>query len=787
MSWEAIDRALARVGTGRDQVIALLQAVQDAYQYLPAEALAYLSGQTGIAESELTGVATFYGQFRLKPAGRHCVRVCVGTACHVKGAERTYEAFRRELGLAEGQDTDPRGDFTVEKVACLGCCMLAVAVQVDQTIYANVTPSRVRAVLRDVLAGEAPWTQELSQSPNGVGAMVRLCTCSSCAAAGASDVMREIRRVVRARRLPVAVREVGCTGGSYHAPLIEIVLEDGRRFRYGRVRVRDIEGLLLGHVKPTHAAARVQAVARAWAEQLFAGDGDEPPVRFPVSVRDQSDACYWLSQKRIVTEGAGECSPLDFGDYVRSGGFSALAHCRESLSPEGVLRLVRESGLRGRGGGGYATGLKWRAVAESSTAGGAQACVVCNGDEGDPGAFMDRMLLESYPFRVLEGMMIAAFAVGAWEGTLYVRHEYPLAVRRIREAIGILQAEGLLSETGPWRLALNVAEGAGAFVCGEETALLASLEGRRGVPRVRPPYPAESGLHGRPTLINNVETFALVPWIVRHGAETFRSIGTAGSPGTKAFALAGKVARGGLVEVPMGLSLGEIVARIGGGVGEGHALKAVQVGGPSGGCVPAALADTPVDYEALNQVGGMMGSGGMVVLDEADCMIDIARYFLSFTQRESCGKCTACRIGTRRMLEILDRLCEGRGREADLGALERLARTVRDGSLCGLGRTAPNPVLSTLRHFRAEYEAHVAGRCPARKCRALVAYSVTDRCVGCTLCAQNCPVSAIAFTPLARAEIRQDLCTRCDICRLVCPEKAIEIRDAKKDNAISPA
>jgi len=762
----------------------MLQAVQDEEGYLSAEALAAVAQRLGVSEAEVTGVATFYGQFRLRPVGRHTIKVCIGTACHVKGADRTYEAFCRELGIASGEDTDAQGEFTVEKVACLGCCMLAVAVQVDRTIYGHVTPARVRAVLDDVRAGEQRVGDAAAESESDhLGAMVRLCTCSSCAAAGADAVLSEVRRVARERRLPVAVREVSCTGGSFHAPLLEVALDGGRRFRYGRVRPRDVESILLAHVKPTHLAARVQATVRAWAEQAFAGEGDDPPVRFPLSVRDQADASYWLSQQRIATEGAGEWPPLDYEDYRGRGGFTALERCRDALMPEEVIDMIEAAGLRGRGGGGFPTGRKWRAVAQARAASGTQtAYVVCNGDEGDPGAFMDRMLLESYPFRVLEGMLIALHAVGACEGILYIRHEYPLAVNRIRAAIEELEQQGWLTLRDGRRLALRVVEGAGAFVCGEETALLASLEGCRGVPRQRPPYPAERGFRACPTLVNNVETLATVPWIVRHGAETFRAVGTSGSAGTKTFALAGKIARGGLVEVPMGLSLGEIVTRIGGGVGEGRTLKAVQVGGPSGGCLPAAQADRPVDFEALVQAGGMMGSGGMVVLDDTDCMVDIARYFLAFTQLESCGRCTGCRIGTRRMLEILDRLCEGQGEADDVARLERLARTVRDGSLCGLGRTASNPVLSTLRYFRAEYDAHVRGVCPARKCRALIVYRVTSRCIGCTLCAQNCPVEAIAFTPLERAEIDSALCTRCGICHQACPENAIEIDDMKRDN-----
>ncbi|MHB8900823.1 MAG: NADH-ubiquinone oxidoreductase-F iron-sulfur binding region domain-containing protein, partial [Thermoguttaceae bacterium] len=462
-------------------------------------------------------------------------------------------------------------------------------------------------------------------------------------------------------------------------------------------------------------------------------------------------------------------------EYLRHDGFKALEKALVHLSPEQLIDEIRRSGLRGRGGAGFPTGVKWAKVREAQSD---VKYVVCNGDEGDPGAFMDRMLLESCPYRVIEGMAIAARAVGAAEGVFYIRAEYPLAVKRVREALDRCVEQGFLGDnilgTG-FQLHVSVKEGAGAFVCGEETALLASLEGKRGMPRLRPPYPAESGYHDKPTLVNNVESFSLVPWIFRNGADRFAALGTETSKGTKVFALAGKIRRGGLIEVPMGITIREIVDEIGGGIEGGRQFKAVQVGGPSGGCVPAHLADTAIDFEALSSVGAIMGSGGLVVLDDKDCMVDIARYFLRFTQDQSCGKCTLCRVGTRRMLDILDRICLGQGRNDDLESLESLARSVRLGSICGLGKTAPNPVLSTLRYFRHEYEAHLEGHCPAGKCQKLISYKINSRCIGCTLCAQHCPVNAIPLTPYRRHAIDDETCTRCDTCREVCPTGAVYV------------
>jgi NADH-quinone oxidoreductase subunit F len=775
MRWEDIDGVIDSSGSDRADLISVLQKIQDDYNYIPVEAVSVVAKRIGVSEAEVSGVVTFYSQFRLRPAGTHIIKVCIGTACHVKGAELTYEAFKRELGIAEDQDTDAQGIFTVEKVACLGCCMLAVAVQVDESIYAHVTPSNVRVVIDDILAGDEHKRGVLA-GVAGQGAVVRLCTCSSCAAAGADEVLNSLRQAIGTRSLPVIVREVGCTGGAYHAPLMEIVTEDGHCFRYGRVKARDVESILLQHVKSVRPLVRLGVRLRAAAEYLFAGENSEPPLRFPLSVIDQPDARYWLNQRRVVTEGAGELPPLELDHYRAHGGFTAYSRALK-MRPDEISGIIVSAGLRGRGGGGFPTGRKWRVVAGCVAERGENALVVCNGDEGDPGAFMDRMLLESYPFRVIEGMMIAALAVGASEGYFYIRHEYPLAVRRVREAIEILKKAGLIANISGGDFPVRVIEGAGAFVCGEETALLASIEGRRGVPRIRPPYPAQEGLFGRPTLVNNVETLASVPWIVREGVAAFRKSGSDRSPGTKAFALAGKILRSGLIEVPMGMSLRQVVDEIGGGVPEGGTLKAIQVGGPSGGCVPTELCDIPVDYEELSRVGSMMGSGGMVVLDQSDCMVDIARYFLAFTQLESCGNCTGCRIGIRRMLDILERLCNGGGCAGDIEKLEELAYNVRNGSICGLGKTAPNPVLSTIKYFRDEYQAHIERRCPAHKCRALIRYFVDESCIGCTLCAQGCPVEAIEFTPLERAVIDVEKCAECDICRQLCPCGAIRIVD----------
>ena len=838
-----VDETIARVGPAPDQVIPILQAMQEHYGFLPAEALERVCARTEITPAAITGVASFYDMFRFAPVGQHVVRVCRGTACHVTGAERVEDAFRRHLGIPIGQDTDPDRKFTVEQVACLGCCTLAPVVKVENETFGHTSVEKVPKLIREFLdrmrhRTTARSTEEL-RAPVVARAEIHVGLGSCCMAKGSDHLFHALEDSVRETGADVVVKRVGCVGMCHRTPMIEVATPGRGGTFYAGLGPAQARDVVLRHFQPR---GWLQRASRLWNRTLedWLADGAEDKVSESVmDVRRPEVSAFLGRQVHIATEHFGKIDPLDLDEYVRNDGFVALARClgrnapfpmsnaqcptlnsglpipvsqpqspisdlsspnpeprtpnpeppspiselrtpnselRTPISPEAIIATIEKSGLRGRGGAGFPTAPKWR-IARSQVAD--EKYVICNGDEGDPGAFMDRMLLESFPYRIIEGLAIAAIAVGAHEGILYIRHEYPLAVKRMRAAIKLMKARGWLGTKlfgADYAFQVTIKEGAGAFVCGEETALIASIEGRRGMPRLRPPFPAQQGLRGRPTVINNVETLALVPWIMRQGADAFAAYGTVKSRGTKVFALAGCVQRGGLIEIPMGTTIREIVEEIGGGVAPGRRFKAVQIGGPSGGCVPARLADTPVDYESLREVGAIMGSGGLVVLDDTACMVDIARYFLQFTQDQSCGKCTFCRVGTKRMLDLLDRLCAGKANRHHLEELERLAHQVMAGSLCGLGKTAPNPVLTTLRYFRDEYEAHLQGRCPAGKCAPLIHYRVLDHCTGCTICAQHCPVQAIPMTPYRRHEINQDLCTRCDACRQVCPHQAIEVK-----------
>ena len=774
-----VDRTIEEIGRAPESVIAILQALQAHYHYLPEEALQRVCERTEITPAQIVGVSTFYPQFRHRPAGRHIIRVCVGTTCHVKNAGQVHDAFRRHLGLTGDDDTTSDRLFTVETVACLGCCTLAPVVQIDDVTYGHLTPNAVPGVLGDFLAldrsAEVRQMKERTSAPQDNYQEIRIGLGSCCVAGGSGKVHQALQQALNETGAGAVVKCVGCVGMCHQTPLVEVVSSDGKPSLYARVSEENARAIVLRHFKPNGIAKKIRTAVSSVLENMLSDDTREPIGRYSIEVREPQVAAFLKKQKRIATEQSGRLDPTALDEYLAHDGFKALEHCLHDLTAEQVIDEVEKSGLRGRGGGGFPTGPKWARVRRAA---GDLKYIICNGDEGDPGAFMDRMLLESFPYRLLEGMVIAAYAVGASEGILYIRAEYPLAIRRIREALHRCEERNFSGDDilgSGFGLRLRIVEGAGAFVCGEETALLASIEGGRGMPRLRPPYPADKGLWDRPTLVNNVETYALVPWIMRNGAGAFAGMGTEESKGTKVFSLAGKIARGGLIEVPMGISIREIVEEIGGGIATGKRFKAVQIGGPSGGCLPAELAHTPIAYESLTALGVIMGSGGLVVLDESDCMVEMARYFIEFTQSESCGKCTYCRIGTRRMLEILNRICAGQGKRSDLESLEQLASTVNRGSLCGLGKTAPNPVLSTLKYFREEYEAHVAGHCPAGKCKALITYSVTDDCIGCTLCAQHCPADAIPMTPYQKHSIDVDSCTRCDACREACPVDAVRV------------
>ena len=769
-----VDAIIDRVGTSRRIIIPLLQALQAEFSYLPSDALQRVYERTEIDRAQMISVSTFYAQFRHIPYGRHIIKVCTGTACHVKGANNVYDAFRRELNMDEETITTADQQYSIEKIACLGCCALAPVVQIDEKIFGHVQPGRVREVLDEfqqyAQEQEAQAADEAKEPPIGE---VRLGMENCCQASGTAAIYQAVLDASHELGIKVAIKPVSCVGACNQVPLIDVALPDGSIERYPNVKPEEIKEILLHHFKP---ASRLRRWKNALLNQIdmFHTDTTWDNILWKSEQERTGTINTFLSrQKRISTEGYGIISPLDIDEYMAHEGFVALEKAVTTMPRQAVIDTILQSGLRGRGGGGFPTGRKWSLVAATDNT---EKYVICNGDEGDPGAFMDRILLESYPLRVIEGMIIAGYAVGARKGIFYIRAEYPQAVIRTRKAIELCREKGLLGEKlfgSDFSFDVTIFEGAGAFVCGEETALIASIEGQRGFPRQRPPYPAVEGLFGCPTLINNVETLSQISYIIRHGAEAYRTIGTEKSPGTKVFALAGKVCHGGLIEVPMGTTLNQIIEDIGGGVEGGEKLKAVQTGGPSGGCIPAELCDAPVDFDALTRMGAIMGSGGMVVLSESSCMVDVARYFLSFTCQESCGKCTFCRVGIRRMLDILDRLCTGKGTMEDIDKLEELAISIKQMALCGLGKTAPNPVLSTLKYFRKEYEEHVQGICRTGTCKEMVKLEVTEACVGCTKCAKACPSDAIPYTPYERHHINMEQCVLCGLCIDECSYDAI--------------
>ena len=780
---EDIDAIVERIGSGNRNVIPILSAIQKEFHYLPQEALQRVCEITDITAANIASVASFYSSFRHSPAGKHMIKVCIGTACHVKGATRIKDAILRYLNIEEESDTDSEGLFTVLEVACLGCCTLAPAVQIDDVTYGHLTPTNIGEMIDDFLKLQLDLENSTSKKDdkslkvekNGKDA-IRISLGACCVAGGSGVVMEALEDEIRSTQLEVNLKEVACTGVCHQTPIVEVFDKDGISTLYSKVTPDQAQGIVRAHFKPKKLFHRLAGEIDSMLEIMLSGGSKNVLSSENIDVRDSQIEAFLGKQKNIATANCGHIDPLDIDEYIVYDGFKALKKVLKDETRDKIVDEIIKSGLRGRGGAGFPTGKKWALVKEAK---GDKKYVVMNGDEGDPGAYMDRKLLESFPFRVLEGVMIAAYSVGADSGELYIRDEYPLAVSRIRKAITIMEENGYLGKNilnSGFDFEINVMEGAGAFICGEESALLESIEGKRGIPRMRPPYPVTNGLWGKPTLVNNVETFACISWIIANGAEKFASIGSEKSKGTKVFSLTGKIKRGGLIEVPMGMTINEIVNDIGGGVEEGRVFKAVQIGGPSGGCIPADLCDIPVDYEKLGTVGAIMGSGGLVVLDDTDCMLDVAKYFLEFSQEQSCGKCTFCRIGTTRMVEILHRICDGRGRKGDIEKLEHLGNITKKGSLCGLGQTAPNSVLTTIKYFREEYEAHINGSCPALKCSKLIKYFITTDCIGCTKCAQVCPVDAIEMIPHERHKIDDEKCIRCDMCRNSCSVSAVKIR-----------
>jgi len=614
--------------------------------------------------------------------------------------------------------------------------------------------------------------------PHKTKVLVGMATCGLVS--GAQEVFQAIREEVKEKKLDIILARTGCIGFCQKEPLVDIIKPGWPKISYCKMNSKKakeaIYWLIQGKIKKEWILAKLEK-----EERLIEGTVRSYPLNgLPKEIEEiplYEDIPFYKKQIKIAMRNCGFIDPENIEEYIARAGYSSLYKVLTQYKPEEVIEEITKAGLRGRGGAGFPTGKKWKFGREAS---GEIKYIICNADEGDPGAYMDRSVLEGDPHSVLEGIIIGAYAIGANKGYIYARNEYPLAVKNMGIAVKQAEEYGFLGENifgSGFDFTVEISRGAGAFVCGEETALIASIEGRRGMPQLRPPYPVNRGLWGHPTVINNVETWANVPLIIARGASWYSKIGTRKSKGTKIFSLVGKIKNTGLVEVPMGITLREIIYDIGGGTSTGKKLKAIQIGGPSGGCLPLNLMDTAVDYEAVTGTGAIMGSGGLVVMDEDTCMVDVARYFLNFTQNESCGKCTFCRVGTKRMLEILSRITEGKGCQGDIELLEELAEKVKANALCGLGQTAPNPVLTTLKYFREEYEAHIhEKRCPAAKCKGLITYKINpEKCTGCGACKKVCFVEAISGERKKAHIIDDEKCVRCGNCVEVCKFEAVEV------------
>ncbi|HOX24239.1 MAG TPA: NAD(P)H-dependent oxidoreductase subunit E [Candidatus Krumholzibacteria bacterium] len=779
-----------------DYVIEMMQDVQEEFRHIPKPAIDHLNRLTGVPKAYLYHIATFYKAFSLEPKGETTIQVCLGTACHVKGGANLLASLERILDVKAGGTTKDN-KYTLDAVACLGACSIAPVVKIGDEVHGNVKAKDLEKLLRQAGKGKPARRDHdraaaAAEAPAATGAcacdlgairereraktaaykgMLMVCTGTGCVAAKGFDVRDRLRELLRENQLDrdYLVVPTGCNGFCAVGPIV-VVQPEGTF--YQMVQEADLQEIIDTHLKGG------RPVERLLHRDPLSGKIN-PTMR---------DIAFFSKQQLIALRNKGLIDPENIDHYIARGGYEALARTLAAKSGDDVIREVIRSGLRGRGGGGFPAGLKWESGRKAARERQAEIFVVCNADEGDPGAFMDRSIIETDPHTVIEGMLIGAFAVGARQGFIYIRKEYPLALERLQKALAQARERGLLGEKilgRDFAFDIRVHRGAGAFVCGESSALMASMSGRAGEPRAKYVHNVEYGYRDQPTVLNNVETWANIPVIMDRGAEWFAAIGTGdvsrdpwrGSSGTKVFSLVGNIRNTGLVEVPMGITLREIIEDVGGGIPDGRKFKAVQTGGPSGGCLPASLLDMPVDFDSLTAAGSMMGSGGMIVMNDRTCMVDVARYFIDFLMDESCGKCTPCREGLKALSDTLNRICRGEGKESDLDLLAEVSATVAETSLCQLGGSAPNPVLSTLKYFREEYLEHIRDRrCRAGVCKPLIAYTILDTCTGCLACVKPCPTGAISGVKKQVHVIDQDLCIKCGICHEVCKFDAVEVK-----------
>jgi len=784
-----VDKVVQQYDKDPANLVMILQDVQNELNYLPSEAINLLSQTLNLPEALIYSVSTFYKSFSLEPRGKHRLDICEGTACHIRGASMLMSQISDELKVKPGHTTAD-GEVTLNSVRCVGACAMGPVAIIDGEFYGNMTVGKLSKKIKKRCAeADVSFADQTAASGNGEiqeydlipritgpehfekqksqlqaetpveQARVLVCNGTGCKARGSLQVAEALSSELEKENLDIPVtlgiKKVGCHGLCEKGPLVILYPEN---IYYTGVKPEDAEAIIQDTV-----------VGKRIVDRLLYREHDEDP-----GIKDYTEIPFYAGQKKIALRNVGTIDPLDIRDYINHGGYSAFFKALQDMSPGQVIDEVKLSGLRGRGGGGFPTGQKWSTTAAIDSD---LRYVICNGDEGDPGAFMDCSIMEGDPHSIIEGMLICAYAVGSSSGYIYVREEYPRALKHLHLAIEQARAAGLLGNniagTG-FSFDIKINRGAGAFVCGESTALMQSVEGRVGEPRAKYIRSAERGLYDKPTVLNNVETYANVPEIINKGAGWFSSFGTEKNKGTKVFSVVGKVQNTGLVEVPMGTSLRTIIFDICGGIKGGKPFKAVQTGGPSGGCLPESKLDLPVDFDTLTREGSMMGSGGMIVMDEDTCMVDVARYFTSYLVEESCGKCSACRMSLVNLHSILERICGGEGEEDDLEKLEKLLVVLENGSLCGLGKSAPNPVRSTLTHFRDEYVAHIKEkRCPSGVCRNLITYEITDNCTGCRLCAEACPQEAISGDKKEKHHIDQEFCNQCGICKVTCNFDAV--------------